>query len=111
MKGGMSERREVLWADFDLLDHAALLWWPGASDDGERARAVRRVVEEQLSPKQREVVEAYFFEGLSEPQIARRLGIKQQVVHKRIHGVRRNGRGIGGALRRLAEALAPLVRS
>jgi DNA-directed RNA polymerase specialized sigma24 family protein len=105
------ERREVLWADFDALDHTALLWWPEARADDERAGGVRRAIAERLSPKQREVVEAYFFEGLSEPAIARRLGIKQQVVHKRIHGVRRDGRAIGGALRRLAEALAPLVRS
>lgn len=108
---GACERREVLWADLDALDSAALLWWPDAGADDERARAVRRAVEEALSPKQREVVEAYFFEGLSEPEIARQLGIAQQVVHKRIHGVRRDGRAIGGALRKLAEALAPLVRS
>jgi len=111
MSGGVCERREVLWADFDALDSASLLWWPDAGGDDARARAVRRAVEEALSPKQREVVVAYFFEGLSEPEIARQLGIAQQVVHKRIHGVRRDGRAIGGALRKLAEALAPLVRS
>lgn len=110
-KRSVHERREVLWADFDALDQSALLWWPQAAGGEERAAVVRRTIAECLSDKQREVVEAYFFEGLSEPEIARRLGISQQVVHKRIHGVRRSGRAVGGALKRLAEALAPLVRS
>lgn len=105
-------RREVLWPDFEALDHAALLWVGTRREaDDERASTVRRAVEEHLSEKQREVIEAYFFEGLSEPQIARRLGIRQQVVHKRIHGIRRDGRRIGGALRRLEIPLAGLARS
>lgn len=104
-------RPEILVADFDTLDHAALLWWPDASADVERGLEIRRIVAESLSAKQREVVEAHFFEGLSQSEIARRLGIRQQVVHKRIYGVRRNGRRIGGALRRLEPKLARLLGS
>ena len=54
---------------------------------GQAAR-LRELVVTVLTPKQREVVEAYFFEGLSQPEIARRPGITQQVVHKRLYGVR-----------------------
>jgi RNA polymerase sigma factor (sigma-70 family) len=75
----------------------------------ERAARVREAVATALTPKQREVVEAYFFEGLSQSEIARRLGISQQVVHKRLYGVVRNGRAMGGAIRRLREVLACLV--
>ncbi len=105
-----ARRREVLFPHFDAVRDDAARFWPSARADDERACEVRRVVAESLSPKQREVVEAYYFEGLSELEIARRLGVTQQVVHKRIHGVRRDGRAIGGALKRLADALAPLVR-
>ena len=52
---------------------------------------------------------AYFFEGRSQSEIARSLGVSQQVVHKRIFGVRRNGRWVGGALKRLADHLGPLL--
>ena len=104
-------RREVPWPHFDALDASALLWWASPSPRPERDARVREAVASCLSDKQREVVEAYFFEGLSQSEIARRLGVRQQVVHKRIYGARRNGRVVGGALKRLAEALAPLVRT
>lgn len=73
--------------------------------------AVRRVVATALTDKQREAVEAHFFEGLSQGEIARRLGVSQQVVQKRIYGDGRGGKTVGGALRKLREALAPLVAS
>ncbi|RYE92614.1 MAG: hypothetical protein EOO75_06265 [Myxococcales bacterium] len=58
-----------------------------------------------LTAKQREAVELHVHEGLTQGQIARRLGITQQVVQKRLHGVRRRGKVIGGALPRLRRAL------
>lgn len=100
-------RREVLWADFDSLSSERLLWGCEVGEPiDERDALVRRAVVEALSQKQREVVEAFFFEGLSQGDIARKLGISQQVVHKRIYGVRRRGKQIGGALRRLHTVLA-----
>lgn len=72
--------------------------------------AVRHAVETALTPKQREAVELHFFEGLSQCEIARRLGISQQVVQKRIYGAARGGSVVGGALARLREALADIVR-
>lgn len=104
-------RRERPFADLDRIDAARHLY----HDDGlSEARAhlqdaVREAIAKVLTDKQREVVEAYFFEGLSQGEIARRLGITQQVVQKRIHGTVRGGRMVGGALRKLEEALAPLV--
>lgn len=107
----MAERREVLWPDFDSLDSTHLLWCGGSSDESaeteQRADRVRAAVACVLSPKQREVVEAYFFHGLSQGQIATRLGITQQVVQRRLYGAVRDGQRIGGALRKLRTALAP----
>lgn len=66
---------------------------------------VRTAVEQRLTGPQREAVEMFFFLGMSQSEIARRLGISQQVVHKRIYGVTRNGRRVGGALRKLQKSL------
>jgi len=74
-----------------------------------RDRAVRRAVETVLTDKQREAVELFFFQGLSQSEIARELGVAQQVVQKRIFGANRRGALVGGAIARLREALAPLA--
>ena len=72
--------------------------------------AVRDAIERALTDKQREAVELYYFVGLTEAAIAARLGVSQQVVHKRLHGAVRGGRRVGGALARLKEALLPLAK-
>lgn len=97
----------MLFANFDHLDSSRLLWASASEPDRDRERLVRRAVETCLTDKQREVVTAHFFEGRSQSEIARTLGIRQQVVHKRIYGARRRGQIIGGALKRLADFLAP----
>lgn len=72
---------------------------------------VRHAVETALTDKQREAIELFFFEGLSQSEIARRLGVSQQVIQKRIYGANRGGVLVGGALAKLREALAHLVTS
>src|SRR5688572_5956991 len=106
-------RREILCADVDRWggDHRL---WESDSDAGSAGRerlrdAVRGAVATSLTDKQREVVEAYFFEGLSQGEIARRLGITQQVVQKRLFGAPRNGRVVGGAIPRLRAVLLPVI--
>lgn len=73
---------------------------------GASRERVREAVRSALTPRQRQTVELHFFEGLSQSEIARRLGITQQVVHKSIYGVERRGKRIGGALAKLRRALA-----
>jgi RNA polymerase sigma factor (sigma-70 family) len=73
-------------------------------------RAVRTAVEHALTDKQREAVELFFFEGLSQSEIARRCGVSQQVIQKRIYGAQRGGALVGGALPKLRLALAAWVR-
>ncbi len=70
---------------------------------------MRAAVDDALTPRQREIVEWHFFEGASQGEIARRLGVTQQVVQKSLYGVTRGGKTLGGAMRRLREALAPVV--
>ena len=88
---------------------------PEPPRDPEKQRAIddavaqlRTVMESGLTPRQREIVQAYFFEGRTEAEIAQQLGIAQQVVSRHLFGVLRAGRRVGGAmakLRKLAEAL------
>lgn len=75
------------------------------TDETIRDELVREIVRSSLTTKQREAVELHFFEGLSQSEIARRLGISQQVVQKRIFGAVRGGATIGGALAKLRAAL------
>jgi DNA-directed RNA polymerase specialized sigma24 family protein len=123
---GARPKRLVFCADLDAFAAEAPPWggapWPEA--DGEAApgaaarealagegEGLRAALERALTDKQREVVEMHFFEGLSQGEIARRLGVSQQVVQKRLHGDRRAGKMVGGALPRLREALlAPGAR-
>jgi RNA polymerase sigma factor (sigma-70 family) len=101
-------------ADLDQFDHGRHLWQNDAETSEDREllhEAVRNAMETALTDKQREAIEAFFFEGLSQGEIARRLGVTQQVVQKRIYGACRGGKTIGGALRKLRDALSPLVSS
>ncbi|MEO7327381.1 MAG: sigma factor-like helix-turn-helix DNA-binding protein [Minicystis sp.] len=105
-------RREILCADPDRIPHARIVHDDARANDARDALdgAVRDAVSRALTDKQRQVVEAYFFEGLSQGEIARRLGVTQQVVQKRIFGAPRGGKLVGGAIHRLREVLSPLVK-
>lgn len=64
--------------------------------------AVRTTADAALTSRQREVLELYFFEHLTQEQTAERLGISQQSVSEHIYGKTRNGgHAVGGALRKL----------
>lgn len=102
--------RAVLRADFTHLSEDAALWPKGdPGGDERRELLVREAVARHLTERQRAIVEGHFFEGLSQGEVARRLGVSQQVVQKAIYGVTRRGRPLGGALRRLRDVLEPAL--
>ena len=81
--------RLVFRPDLDRNPASGGLW--GDPHDEARSRLherVREAVSASLTDKQREAVELYFFEGLPQDEVARRLGVSQQVVHRRIYGAR-----------------------
>lgn len=95
-------------ASLDRIE-ATITPWARSTIDPARerlARALRTAIATDLTEKQREVVEAYFFGGESQGDIARRLGVSQQVVQKRLFGAPRGERLVGGAIARLRQALA-----
>ena len=97
---------------FDLAAAVPLL--PEAADEGdaEAMAAARAAVVEQvaiivastLTDRQRRIVELYFYDGRSQADVAAELGISQQAVSRQLFGVLRNGRRVGGAVRRLRQA-------
>lgn len=108
MRSPTSEPRLIFTASLDRVAATATPWACSSPDPRRQAlaAALRRAVAEVLTDKQREVVEAYFFQGESQGEIARRLGITQQVVNKRLFGAPRGEKLVGGAIARLRQALA-----
>ena len=43
----------------------------------------------------------YFYEGMTQQEVAAELGVSQQAVSRQLFGVIRDGRRIGGAVARL----------
>jgi RNA polymerase sigma factor (sigma-70 family) len=79
-------------------------------DDADPARAhareevfaeLRALVATGLTERQRLIVERYFTDGRTQAEIAEELGISQQVVSRQLFGVMREGKRVGGAIRRL----------
>lgn len=104
---------EESWERFSSEEH---LYYeePGEAERrrarAERAEAlwpeVRAIIQEVLTPRQREVLALYFLQELNQRQIAESLGISQQSVSEHLYGKMRNGRAVGGALRKLRKACA-----
>jgi DNA-directed RNA polymerase specialized sigma24 family protein len=65
---------------------------------------IAELVRTGLTPRQRQIVERYFYDGCTQQEIAAELGISQQVVSRQLFGVVRNGRRVGGAVSRLRRA-------
>ena len=62
---------------------------------------IKALIHTQLTPRQAEIVQLYFYENKTQDEIAAQLGINQQVVSKHLFGVLREGHKVGGALKKL----------
>jgi len=69
---------------------------------------IREIIEAKLTPRQRQIVGMYFYDGMTQQEISQALGINQQVVSKHLFGVLRNGRKVGGAVRKLRKSCEKL---
>jgi RNA polymerase sigma factor (sigma-70 family) len=74
----------------------------------EAIEQIRVLVQTRLTPRQRQMVEMYFYQNLTQQEIAQTLGISQQVVSKQLFGVLRDGRRVGGAMTKLRKAAEKL---
>jgi len=92
------------------------LWHEDPSDAEQRWRLpervaalwphIRAIMAKVLTDRQSGIVYLYFFADLNQRQISERLGISQQAVSEHLYGKMRNGRAVGGALRKLRKACA-----
>lgn len=69
---------------------------------------IRMLIRTVLTPTQRQVTEMYFNRNMTQQEIAKRLGVSQQVVSRHLFGVIRNGRRIGGAMQKLRKSAEEL---
>lgn len=69
---------------------------------------LRELVATRLTDRQRAIVEMYYFDGLTQEEIAAELRIAQQVVSRQLFGDLRNGKRVGGAIKRLRGVLDEL---
>ena len=100
------ERRRERLVSGEVFDRRAGSLFDAPTSDGVREELfelLRQLVATKLTPRQRDVVERFYTEGRTQAEIAAELGITQQVVSKTLFGVVRDGRRIGGAIRRLRQ--------
>lgn len=101
-------RRRELLVSGEVFDRRARSLFDAVDDEPDDVREelfaiLRELVATGLTERQRQIVELVYGEQLTQAEAAERLGISQQVVSKQLFGVVRNGKRIGGALRRLRQ--------
>jgi DNA-directed RNA polymerase specialized sigma24 family protein len=63
------------------------------------------IISDELTARQRQVMELYFLEQQTEVAVAERLGITQPTVSQHLYGKMRGGKKVGGALGRIRKRL------
>jgi|GEM_PF-1342426 len=87
-------------------------------DIDERLRAaeeiglvVQAIMLSALTPRQRQVMELYYLENLTQIEVAAALGITQVTVSQHLKGKQRRGKPVGGAFRKIRKAIHKAARS
>jgi RNA polymerase sigma factor (sigma-70 family) len=101
-------RRRELLVSGEVFDRRARSLFDAVDEEHDEVREelfaiLRELVATGLTERQRQIVELIYGEQLTQAEGAERLGISQQVVSKQLFGVVRNGKRVGGALRRLRQ--------
>jgi len=72
----------------------------------EAIEQIKIIINTKLTKTQRDIINLYYFKNKTQADIAEILNISQQVVSKHLFGVIRNGRKIGGAIKKLKKICA-----
>ena len=69
---------------------------------------ILNLIDEVLTPRQREIVHLYFFKKMTEDEISRQLGISVSSVSQHLFGKSRRGKMVGGAIPKLRKKLGQM---
>ena len=88
-----------------------------SSGDRNRMNAIRgivvphiwEIISSGLSDRQKEVMTMYFLFQLNQVSIAKELGISQPTVSQHLNGKRRNGKKVGGSIKKIVKLIRNLA--
>ncbi len=95
---------------FDQLTTEDHLWYQPPTDEYTEIRQVKRqkvlsqirqIIAKELTARQNDCVQLYFYEGKTQDEISDILGISRRVVSQHLFGVKRDGRRVGGAINKI----------
>ena len=69
---------------------------------------VRQIIANELTERQTECIQLYFYKGKTQEEIGSILGISRRVVSQHLFGVTRNGRQVGGAINKIRKVCRKL---
>jgi RNA polymerase sigma factor (sigma-70 family) len=95
------DTRNALWYETDEEREAR---WQREDRQERLMPRLMEIIDNELTPKQREAVILYFFGQKTQEEIGQIMGISHQVVSQHINGIKRNGKKIGGAIARIRKA-------
>ncbi len=102
---------------FDQLTTEDYFWYRAPDDEYTAARRakrqavleqIRQIIEKELTERQIECIQLYFYKGKTQEEIGDILGISRRVVSQHLFGVTRNGRQVGGAINKIRKACRKL---
>jgi len=95
------DTKQTLWHETDEERESR---WMREDRQEKLVSKLIEIIENELTPKQRQAVILYFFGQKTQEEIGKIMGIPHQVVSQHIYGIRRNGKKIGGAMARIRKA-------
>lgn len=102
---------------FDQLTTEDYLWYRAPDDEYTEARRakrkavleqIRQIIAKELTERQTECIQLYFYKGKTQEEIGSILGISRRVVSQHLFGVTRNGKQIGGAINKIRKVCRKL---
>ena len=110
-------KREI-FLDYDQWQNIAedrLPWYEYNHSSGDRIRTaaiqrmiipcIREIITSRLTARQKEVVTMYFLYDHTQVYIAHKLGVSQPTVNQHLNGKKRNGKKIGGSIRKIRKTI------
>ena len=102
---------------FDQFTTEDYFWYRAPDDEYTEARyakrqavleQIRQIIEKELTRRQTECVQLYFYKGKTQEEIGNILGISPRVVSQHLFGVTRNGKQVGGAINKIRKVCRKL---